>query len=378
MKIALITTINRGGTMQLTVELYQRLINLGHEVHCYIPEKAEYAANSIDSEHVFRFSRNCYNNKINAVISELMIVNDDVKTIAAQILEGRYDCVLTTDTALTSIKIIKYLGILDANLYRVISVHDVLPHPVNKLSLRECFFTFANKRFKKKCLESANMLLFFSNYSNELFDEIFPGVKKQSFVLPLGAHIPPVDEEKPLELSENCEPYFLFFGRIEKYKGLRILLKAFNEYEDNDKRLVIAGNGRFTDEELQLANNQHTTTINRFINDGEMLWLIKNAKAVVLPYIEASQSGVIPIAYSYKVPVITSNVIGLTQFVNNNDTGLICNCHEEYISAFQKLSNDEVRIEMSEKAGIYYLNNLDWEGNLIRLIERLQELRGEI
>ena len=179
-------------------------------------------------------------------------------------------------------------------------------------------------------------------------------------------------------MSENCEPYFLFFGRIEKYKGLRILLKAFNEYEDNDKRLVIAGNGRFTDEELQLANNQHTTTINRFINDGEMLWLIKNAKAVVLPYIEASQSGVIPIAYSYKVPVITSNVIGLAQFVNNNDTGLICNCHEEYISAFQKLSNDEVRIEMSEKAGIYYLNNLDWEGNLIRLIERLQELRGEI
>jgi hypothetical protein len=39
-----------------------------------------------------------------------------------------------------------------------------------------------------------------------------------------------------------------------------------------------------------------------------MLYLIRNALTVVLPYIEASQSGVTPIAYHFGVPVITSNV----------------------------------------------------------------------
>ena len=51
--------------------------------------------------------------------------------------------------------------------------------------------------------------------------------------------------------------------------------------------------------------------------------LFKKSSIVVLPYIEASQSGVIPLAYDCKKPVITTNVGSLSEVVKNNVTGIL-------------------------------------------------------
>ena len=49
----------------------------------------------------------------------------------------------------------------------------------------------------------------------------------------------------------------------------------------------------------------------------------ERASVVVLPYIEASQSGIIPIAYSFKKPVIVTNVGSIPEVVENGITGYI-------------------------------------------------------
>ena len=53
--------------------------------------------------------------------------------------------------------------------------------------------------------------------------------------------------------------------------------------------------------------------------------LLRKAKIVVLPYIAASQSGVIGLAYSHSRPVIVTNVGGLGEIVQEGKTGYLVN-----------------------------------------------------
>ena len=45
-----------------------------------------------------------------------------------------------------------------------------------------------------------------------------------------------------------------------------------------------------------------------FIEDDEISFLYKNASAVVYPYVSATQSGVVSIAYHYNKPLLLSDV----------------------------------------------------------------------
>ena len=63
--------------------------------------------------------------------------------------------------------------------------------------------------------------------------------------------------------------------------------------------------------------------INHYISDETVAELFQRCSFVVLPYDDATQSGIIPIAYSFKKPVVTTNVGSLPEVVENGITGLI-------------------------------------------------------
>jgi len=119
----------------------------------------------------------------------------------------------------------------------------------------------------------------------------------------------------------------LFFGRIVKYKGVDNLLKAVPEVlkEIPDLKVIIAGEGDFGQYEQYLADEirPNVEVINRYIPEEEVAELFQRAAFVVLPYDDATQSGVIPIAYSFRKPVITTRVGSLPEVVDEGKTGLI-------------------------------------------------------
>jgi glycosyltransferase involved in cell wall biosynthesis len=95
-----------------------------------------------------------------------------------------------------------------------------------------------------------------------------------------------------------------------------------------------------------------------------MLWLIQNALTVVLPYTEASQSGVLPIAYHFGVPVVTSNVPGLTEFVEDGETGLVCAGVAELAGALLKMTDPALREKLGRGALRFSKEKLDWDANV--------------
>lgn len=101
----------------------------------------------------------------------------------------------------------------------------------------------------------------------------------------------------------------LFFGRVEYYKGIEVLLRAASLLPP-DIRLTVAGAGALSETEQQLAAalGPRLTLLNRFIEDDEAARLLQQAGVLALPYLQATQSSLPLIAAAFGLPVVASSV----------------------------------------------------------------------
>ena len=125
------------------------------------------------------------------------------------------------------------------------------------------------------------------------------------------------------------EILILFFGYITQYKGLDLLLAAFSELNtDRGIKLIIAGRP-YENYRQKLIGLQNTYTsenirfIIRRIDEDELPVIFGAADITVIPYREASQSGVLFMSYAYGVPVIGPDIGGFPYDIINNETGYI-------------------------------------------------------
>ena len=135
-----------------------------------------------------------------------------------------------------------------------------------------------------------------------------------------------IGERQPATPVEDDGRTLLFFGRIWGYKGLDYLIQAEPKIsaEFPDLRIVIGGRGENMDRYRQMmVHPQPFEVHNDWISEEQRSRMFASASIVVLPYIEASQSGVIPVAYNYEKPVIATRVGGLPDMVEDGRTGLL-------------------------------------------------------
>jgi glycosyltransferase involved in cell wall biosynthesis len=123
------------------------------------------------------------------------------------------------------------------------------------------------------------------------------------------------------------EPHtLLFFGRIWPYKGLNYLLEALPLVAEKipDVKLIIAGRGGNLSQYFPQGHDpQRIELLNQFIPVEDVAGLFQRSAAVVLPYIESSQSGVAALAYGIGTPVIATNLGGLSEIVRPEVDGLL-------------------------------------------------------
>ncbi|MDA9802772.1 glycosyltransferase family 4 protein [bacterium] len=118
----------------------------------------------------------------------------------------------------------------------------------------------------------------------------------------------------------------LFIGRIRPYKGLDTLLEAFDQVlqsSHSDVSLTIAGSGDLKPYESQLAKLHRIHLRNKWLSDTEFGELLHGHDALVLPYLEASQSGVIAAAQGAGKPVIAFAVGGISEQITHGVDGLL-------------------------------------------------------
>jgi glycosyltransferase involved in cell wall biosynthesis len=153
------------------------------------------------------------------------------------------------------------------------------------------------------------------------------------------------------EVAEE-EGLVLFFGRIWPYKGLDVLIRAEPLISASvpGAHFVIAGEGEeFSNYRALMAHPERFTVLNEFVSLEDRAALFQRASVVVLPYVEASQSGVVPVAYSFGKAVVATTVGGLPEAVDDGATGLLVPPHDEHALAealVRLLTDRELRRRM--------------------------------
>lgn len=183
------------------------------------------------------------------------------------------------------------------------TVHDLHPHEV----VRKTLLGYLIQKYiiwgYKLCRNIIPNLTTSSYFQLKELKEIYPckKVKYTSFPSLITSLI--INGKKmPLEVS-GLKEYILFFGTVDKYKGVDLLVDAYCNLTCKSLKLVIAGRG-FDIE----THNENIIRINRFIEDEEVAYLFKKAKFIVYPYRSATMSGVLSLAYYFNKKVLASTI----------------------------------------------------------------------
>jgi glycosyltransferase involved in cell wall biosynthesis len=141
------------------------------------------------------------------------------------------------------------------------------------------------------------------------------------------APVPKAEARRRLGIRE--EKVILFFGYIRAYKGLRHLLEAMPDIlKEVPLRLVVCGEFYEGKEETvglirRLRIGDKVTLRDDFIPNEQVGEYFCAADLAVLPYVTATQSGIVQIAYYYDRPVVGTTVGGLPEMIRDNRTGYL-------------------------------------------------------
>ena len=138
---------------------------------------------------------------------------------------------------------------------------------------------------------------------------------------------------------------FLFFGFIRAYKGLDLALKAMANPKIKEQKIKLLVAGEFYEPDapyLQIIqqNNLDNIILNtEFIPHEDVKKYFSVADVVLQPYKTATQSGISQIAYHFEIPMIVTNVGGLSETVPHGKVGLVAEPNENAIAeAILKMS----------------------------------------
>lgn len=156
------------------------------------------------------------------------------------------------------------------------------------------------------------------------------------------------------------EKIILFFGFIRDYKGLDLLLHAMSDTRilSMKIKLIIAGEFYSNKEYyLNLAKKLQLNNIiwhTEFIPEDEVSTYFCASDCVILPYKNATQSGVTQIAYHFLTPMIATKVGGLDEFVKDNEVGYLTEANSNSIA-------DAIVRFYEEKKGENFIANIEME-----------------
>ncbi len=188
-------------------------------------------------------------------------------------------------------------------------IHDPVAHTGEERgridTLNKLYFPYIDK------------FITYSNFSAKIFSQNFPLFKEklEIFKMPIYTSLN-IGKEKVYELRKRKK--IVFFGRISPYKGAELFydaaIKLAIEYVDTD--FIIAGKAieGYNPDFLNYNPYQNIIIKNRFIDLNELHEIMNDANLCVLPYLDATQSGVIMTAYAFALPVLVSDCEGLLEY----------------------------------------------------------------
>ena len=204
----------------------------------------------------------------------------------------------------------------------LVTVHDAREHPGDTKSsvMPDVLTDLFHRQADRLVVHGRSIRTLLAERARRSFDDIdivpHPALRRYKDIARRQS-LPPRSSDHPFRI--------LFFGRIMAYKGLPHLLDALERLgaDESAYELVVAGRGPGLDD---VADRLSAPTIRvhaGFVPDADAARLFQETDLVVLPYIEASQSGILAMAASFGRAVLVTDVGELGEIVRATGMGLI-------------------------------------------------------
>jgi glycosyltransferase involved in cell wall biosynthesis len=190
---------------------------------------------------------------------------------------------------------------------------------------------FADRFLTRFALRAADAFLVLSGVVARRLQVLFPETPIRQAALPIYEcyRVPGVSRNEVRERLGLTRPTVLFFGYVREYKGLRYLLRAIPEIlKEVDVDLLVVG--EFYDDRQKYEQiiretgiAEHVHIVAEHVPDEAVGDYFSASDLVVLPYVSATQSGITQIAFAFGLPVVSTDVGGLTEVVRDGQTGYI-------------------------------------------------------
>jgi D-inositol-3-phosphate glycosyltransferase len=228
---------------------------------------------------------------------------------------------------------LRFMRLLHLLRFKIVyTAHDVLPHDED---------TAENRAFFQQVYQYPDILILHSERSRKEILEIFDVPPEKLRVIPHGCQSVFVDHfgtsthraRHKLGISVDTR-VVLFFGQIKRYKGLEFLLQAFETINSQRDNVILLIAGRIAERDPQVrrhysrllegySDRPEVYIRDEYIPVDQVCDYFTAADVVVVPYIKASQSGVLLSAYAAGKPVVVTDTGGLSEVVRNGKTGFV-------------------------------------------------------
>lgn len=243
-------------------------------------------------------------------------------------------------------------------------MHDPLPHSGEDHRWTDIVGAIYYKHVDK--------FLLYSSFSTDLFNKHYPQFAGKAITLKTPIY-------NNLRISVQPEPSafkktVLFFGRISPYKGVELFYAAAEQLskEFKDVLFVIAGKALmgYSPEFLDNNANPNIKILNQFIDLNMLSALMTESSFCVLPYLDATQSGVVMTAYAYDLPVLVSDCPGLLEYCFDPSNFSFKNGDlNDLIAKMRNLLLNESILEENKKSITEYSDRNVSENNVANILK---------
>lgn len=215
-------------------------------------------------------------------------------------------------------------------------IHDLIPHKGDK-QVRSVLLMN-----KVVCKMADYIVLPNQKYVTHL-ENVYKVEKKHIYCVDMWRRFPNYIEPKYTKRV-------LFFGRMNRYKGIDNLLEIVKLCPEIQFDVV----GRVDSQVQELVNQlnvyENVTMNNEYVTDEEMAKAFINVDWVILPYHSATQSGVVIDGYRYGRPCIAYNVGAITEQIDDGISGYLIESGD--VKAFAKKLKEVVAMDKEEYASL--------------------------
>ncbi len=189
------------------------------------------------------------------------------------------------------------------------------------------------------------------------------------------------DRYTPDAAARNPDPLFVYLGRLKRYKGVDIVLRAFARLAHPRAQLQIAGTGDYRAELERLVDSldlRARVSFLGFIPEEQKLALLRRAWAVVFASPKEGWGMTNLEAAACATAVIASDSPGLRESVIDGETGMLVPHGDiaAMTSAMDRLATTPALVRSMGERGRRFAEGFTWDRAAAETEQHLREIAG--